>query len=392
MHKGTGQWCKKHEGKPYYFGVNKDEALRRYVVEWPRIVDGKGRFTGGEATPLPSSARLTVQQLVNEFLTAKRERMESGELSGVMFSEYFGMGKEVAEVLGKGRTVTDLQPADFGHLRTVAARRLGPVALSKFVTMVRTMFNFAFSERLIASSIWYGDRFDKPEQKTLRKARNERPKKLLSAEDCWKLIDQAGPQLRAMIFLGLNCAYGSTDCAQLQRSAFTVRPGWSVFPRPKTETERRCPLWPETIEALEAAYAARPEPKGAADAGCVFLTLGGLRWVRYKDRGTERRGTNLDGIQTHFRHYAGKADVKLPGGFYVLRHTHRTHADAVKDRRAADAIMGHIDPTMGGHYVEEVADERLEAVTNHVRQWLLGGRKGAQNQDASRVTPDAKTV
>jgi hypothetical protein len=29
-----GQWCKKHQGKPYYFGTDKDAALKRYREEW----------------------------------------------------------------------------------------------------------------------------------------------------------------------------------------------------------------------------------------------------------------------------------------------------------------------------------------------------------------------
>jgi len=33
-------------------------------------------------------------------------------------------------------------------------------------------------------------------------------------------------------------------------------------------------------------------------------------------------------------------------------------------------IMGHADPSMGGHYRERVEDIRLQAVPEHVRAWL----------------------
>jgi hypothetical protein len=38
---------------------------------------------------------------------------------------------------------------------------------------------------------------------------------------------------------------------------------------------------------------------------------------------------------------------------------------------AVNAIMGHVDETMAGIYREEVGDDRLLAVVNHVKQWLF---------------------
>jgi len=37
--------------------------------------------------------------------------------------------------------------------------------------------------------------------------------------------------------------------------------------------------------------------------------------------------------------------------------------------------MGHSDNTMASHYRERIADDRLEAVAEHVRQWLLVRRR-----------------
>ena len=59
-------------------------------------------------------------------------------------------------------------------------------------------------------------------------------------------------------------------------------------------------------------------------------------------------------------------------GFYTLRHVFRTVADAARDPVAIDLIMGHSDPSMGGHYREHFEDGRLRAVTEHVRAWLFG--------------------
>ena len=59
-------------------------------------------------------------------------------------------------------------------------------------------------------------------------------------------------------------------------------------------------------------------------------------------------------------------------GFYTLRHTFRTVADEAKDQPAADYIMGHETPHISSVYRETISDERLKAVSDHVRTWLFG--------------------
>jgi hypothetical protein len=50
-------------------------------------------------------------------------------------------------------------------------------------------------------------------------------------------------------------------------------------------------------------------------------------------------------------------------------------ADECRDQPAVDFVMGHADPSMAGHYRERISDERLQAVADHVRGWLFGGRE-----------------
>jgi integrase len=57
--------------------------------------------------------------------------------------------------------------------------------------------------------------------------------------------------------------------------------------------------------------------------------------------------------------------------FYMLRHTFRTMADESKDQLAVDFIMGHEVPHMSAVYRETISDERLRAVTEHIRKWLF---------------------
>ncbi len=64
------------------------------------------------------------------------------------------------------------------------------------------------------------------------------------------MIDAAEQPLKAMVLLGINCAFGNSDCGQLPHAALDLVGGWCTFPRPKTGIHRRCPLWPEIVQAV----------------------------------------------------------------------------------------------------------------------------------------------
>jgi integrase len=177
---------------------------------------------------------------------------------------------------------------------------------------------------------------------------------------------EPNPALRAMVLLGINCGFGNTDCATLPMSALSLDSGWLDYPRPKTGIGRRVPLWPETVAAIRRAIAVRPEPADHESSGLVVLTSIGTPWLRpsasYRsDQLTKRFIEVLQKLRMHRERF----------GFYTLRHVFRTVADAARDTPAVDLIMGHADHSMRDHYVERIEDDRLRAVTDHVRNWLF---------------------
>src|SRR5262249_31675965 len=156
---------------------------------------------------------------------------------------------------------------------------------------------------------------------------------------------------------------GNSDCGNLPLSALDLECKWVNFPRPKTGIERRCPLWPETVEALWEALARRPQPKTEADVNLVFVTKYGFRWAK---------DIPDSPISKEMRKLLKQLGINGQRNFYTLRHTFRTVADEAKDQPAADYIMGHEVPHMSSVYRETISDARLKAVTDHVRAWLLG--------------------
>jgi integrase len=380
----TRRWAKKIRGQLYYFGPwsDPDGALARYLEQKDDLHAGR--------KPRPDTRGVTVRDVCNAFLNHKRDLLDAGELSPRTWAQYKETCDLLVEQLGKQRVVSDLGPDDFAALRRHLAKRWSPGTLGNFIQRVRVVFKYAADNDLIDRPVRYGQGFKRPSKKTLRLEKARQGHKLFTAEEVRALVQgalvvgaegpelvQASPQLRAMILLGINCGLGNADCGRLSVRTLDLERGWLDYPRPKTGKPRRCPLWPETVAALKAALACRREPKNPADADLVFITRTGQAW-------------HTDTSESPISYEVGKLLRRLGIngrgrlGFYTLRHTFRTVADEAKDQPAADYIMGHEVPHMSSVYRETISDERLKAVTDHVRSWLF--HAGASGGGDGEVT------
>jgi integrase len=358
----AGYWCKKIRGKLHYFGPwsDPDGALAKYLEQKDGLHAGR--------TPRPDPGSLTVKGLANEFLNAKHALVDAGELSPLTWRDYREVCDLVVAQFGRGRLVADLGPDDFAALRNQVAKRWGPVRLgTKLIAYTRCLFKHGLDAGLITTPVLFGPGFKRPSKKVLRLHRAQQGAKLFTREEIHKLLDAAAsPQLKAMILLGINGGFGNADCGRLPLSALDLDNGFVTYPRPKTGIPRRCALWPETVQALKDALAARPEPKDPANSQLVFVTKYGQSWHK-----ATRENPLSDELAKLLRKLGINGRKGL--GFYTLRHTFRTVADEAKDQPAADYIMGHEVPHMSSVYRETISDERLRAVAEHVRAWLFGG-------------------
>jgi integrase len=224
------------------------------------------------------------------------------------------------------------------------------------------VFKYGTENGLIEKAVKFGSEFKKPDKKVMRLHRAKTGKKLFTADEVRALVDAAGVPLRAMILLGINAAFGNNDVGTLPLTAVDLQGGWITFPRPKTGIERKAKLWPETVSALQAALAERPTPKDATTEPLVFVTMHGNAWA---DAGS------ATAVSHEFGKLLKRLTVVRPGvGFYSLRHTFRTVADATRDPNAIRAVMGHTDSSIDATYTHGIGDDRLVAVADHVRAWL----------------------
>lgn len=356
----TRRWAKKVRQKLHYFGPwnDPDGALKRWLEQRDDLMAGR--------TPRVISLEgVTIRDLVNRFLTAKEGQRDSGEIMPRTFADYHRTCAILVDVFGKGRVVIDLASDDFEHLRQELAKTRGPVALGNEIQRFRVVFKYGYDAGLIDRPIRYGPTFKRPSRKVLRKERAKKGPRMFEARHVRRILKAAGPQMRAMVLLAINCGLGNADIALLPFSALDFRGGWLRYPRPKTSVDRRCPLWRQTVEALQLAIADRPTPKDPALEGRAFITKYGRSW--YKD-------TDTNPISQEFAKLLRSLDLHRPGlGFYAMRHTFATVAGDSRDQVAVDYVMGHAprQDDMASVYREKIEDARLIAVCQHVYRWLF---------------------
>lgn len=313
---------------------------------------------------------MTVRELVNHFLTSKKRMLDSGELKASTYQDYYTNCERVLKVFGRGTLVRSLTPLDFERLRADFAKTHGAVTLCGDITCTRVLFKYADDN--LDVRVRFGQAFKKPSRTVLRKLRQQRAPKMFQPWELREITKTAGVQLRAMIYLGLNCGFGNNDCAMLPLSAVDLKRGWINFPRPKTGILRRCPLWPDTVKALKAAIAERPKPKDDANADRLFITKYGQTWEPKSTK--EIKSAKDNPVSKEMAKLLKACKLHRKGvGFYALRHIFQTVGGKSRDKDAVRAIMGHAEATndMSAVYNEEpVEDERLKAVTEYMRAWL----------------------
>jgi integrase len=356
----NGYWAKKVRGKLHYFGRWRDDPRGNRARElW---VGQRDDLLAGRE-PRKADGELTVAGAVNAYLTAKRRLVETAELREVTWAEYHAICGDLVREIGRNRPVSDLTPMDFEKLRAALAARMGPKRLVKVIQVIRSVFKHAAVNGL-AKSVVFGSGFARPSKAVLRRHHAQNGPKIFTRDELLRLIDAAGPTMRAMILLAANCGLGNADIGRLELGHLELAGGWLTYARPKTGVHRRAKLWSETVDAIHAALKIRPKPKDEAHRNRVFITAKGAPWAKEKGTGgpvTLMFGRLMDSCGVEKRR--GR-------GFYAIRHTYRTVADGCRDQPAIAVTMGHADPSIAGVYRHEVEDSRLEAVADYVRGWL----------------------
>ena len=180
------------------------------------------------------------------------------------------------------------------------------------------------------------------------------------SEQINELLSAADTKMRTMIWLGLNCGFGCTDCSELKWSDLDLVNARVKLPRRKTGIFRDLPLWPETVESLEKI------PK---TGNLVFYTCRGNPYIQTllkTDGNGNGKYTTINTITTKFSRLIKKSGLDVPKGtgFYTLRRTAATIAARSGDPFAVQRLLGHADLQMATRYVQNVSEQTDRVIEN----------------------------
>ena len=368
-----GRWAKKVKQRLVYFSrwgddPRGEEALRLWNAEKDEIY-----LTGRRAAQKTTDA--DVDACVNLFLESKRLAVETGEITERHYRDMKTTCTRIVRVLGRHTPLAKLTPADFARLKAdIVKARKSLTTLGNEIVRVKAPFRWAKASGLVDVEVKFGPDFNPPPKGKIRAERNAKRGRgwIFTAQEVTRLIDAAGVHMKAMIYLAVQAGFGPTDCARLPLTAMDIDGGWIDFPRPKTGIARRVPLWPETAAALRDSLAKRPAPKTEAAQSTFFVTKAGDTWGDAVGRFP---------VSAEFGKLLRSLELEREGrGIYGLRHTFRTIAGRCRDIEAIRAVMGHTSEHVESNYIHDVDDDRLRAVVDTVRVWLLSATQegGAQ--------------
>jgi len=352
LHK-TGQYCKKIRGKLYYFGSDKKKALHRYLEQAADL------HAGRLPKPRSTSDALSIKDLCNLYLEHQETRAKIGEIKLAGLYGHTSLLREFARFLGPNRIVSDISTIDLQNYRTKLIKAgKTPYTVNSRIATVKAMYNWAMENEIIDTT---------PNLKALKRIRPpKREKPTFSVSQIHALLENASTQMKAMIWLGLNCGFGCTDCAELRWEHLDFEKGRVNFPRTKTSVTRNLPLWEETLETLRAIPKINER---------VFNTRYGNKWVRFRWNRAKDGTTKLfhnDSVSEAFSKLLKKAGIKTEKGvgFYTLRRTAATLAARSGDPFAVQRLLGHVDLKMAATYVQDVS-EQTDRVINNTRKLII---------------------
>jgi len=200
----SGRWCKKIRQKSCYFGKIADDldgadALQEFNRQYPYLQRGETpppRDTQFDTHSDELESVVTIRRFCSDFLNAKRRKMASGELSAHTFAEYRRTTNAIVEFFGKLQRVDELRPADFERFRAALAKGVNMVTLKSEIN--RSCIVFAYANTNLKSEmkslIDFGDVFERPSAKALRKAKYTAESRILEREEILSLLDKIQPQ------------------------------------------------------------------------------------------------------------------------------------------------------------------------------------------------------
>jgi len=344
----TGQYCKKIKGKMYYFGSDRKEALRRYL--------DKATYLHGHQENVrskPTEDHMTLKQLCDMYLKYQYSKLQANDLTASHHNEQIGSLNKLMAFLGQNIAINNISTLDLqNYKRRIQKSHVSVCRLNLHISILKALFHWARKNDVLANipnidavsrgKIIHQERFT------------------FNSEHITRLLSVADVKMRAMIWLGLNCGFGCTDCSELKWSDLDIVGARVKLARKKTGISRDLQLWPETVAALE---------KIPRKGQLVFYTSRGTPYIQTllkTDGNGNGKYTTLNAITTKFSRLIRKSGLEVPQGtgFYSLRRTAATFAARSGEPFAVQRLLGHADLQMATRYVQNVSAQTDRVIEN----------------------------
>jgi len=302
---------------------------------------------------------MTLKQLSDLYLQYQHSRVLAGALTSKHYSHQIGSLNRLMSFLGPSCQIESISTLDLqNHKRRLQSHYASVDRLNLNISDMKAMFHWARRNDVL-EAIPNIDAISKSKivHKGMYTFNSEQIKKLWSTADV---------KLQAMIWLGLKCGFGCTDCGKLRWKEVDFDKGRVQLPRNKTGVRRNLPLWSETVQALKKLPRSGP---------LVFYTAQGHPWVTTVVKTTsdgKRKYMSVNRITQTSSRLMKKAGIHVPKrtGLYALCRTAATLAARSGDPFAVQRLLGHVDLTMATRYVQDVS-EQTDRVIENSRKYVI---------------------
>ena len=154
----SGNWCRKINGKIWYFGKDADKALRQYLNEVDDIRAGRN------PRKQKSVEGVTIEDVCDDFLDYKQSQVDEGELSPRTLDDYKFAVDQLLNFFGDQTLAESLGPTDWSlYHKELPAK--APSSRQRLITTTRSIFRYAAEAEMIPHPMKFGPRFRGPSKK-----------------------------------------------------------------------------------------------------------------------------------------------------------------------------------------------------------------------------------
>jgi integrase len=395
----NGQWAKKVNAKPYYFGSWSDDPKGESAIQdWLTRKDAI--LAGLDSLRVASVQRgMTLGDLMGRFLKDRHTRVKAGDLALTTYGDYLKHCQEFTAAIGKDAVVASLMPAHFqAYADRLVKRGMSRHSRKRIIAYTKAMLNWGATNGYYPRPT-YGTAFVAPDcspeairQAKMRAGEKDYSGRIVTGDEMTQLLNRASSRMKACILIAVNCGLGPADIGRLRWHQINMVEGFADLPRGKTGVRRIGYLWKRTRRAIEHVATLKQNAAALKKHGqdaLVFVNRVGKPMYAESEIGVNGKsvGVKRDNLITPaFGDLARK--LKLEGvSFYRLRHTFKTLGKQAKDRDALNLMMGHKEPGIGRIYDhEEISFDRIKRVALVVKSALWpkpDGKKKHRQKPAS---------